>query len=146
MSMSGEARVIEDISYSQCLSYLTTKDVGRFALVVSGHPMIVPVNYAVDEGTIVVRSDVGTKVRSAPMAQVAFEVDEVNGTTQEGWSVLVSGPALDITDATDPESERLRQLPLDTWAPGPKNHWLKIVPKLITGRRLVLARHASKRA
>jgi hypothetical protein len=50
--------------------------------------------------------------------------------------VVVQGHADDIADAIDATSERLRQLPLISWAPGQRAHWFAIRPRRITGRRL----------
>lgn len=140
MAADGD-RVIEDIPHGECLSLLETEQLGRLAVASGEDLLIFPVNYAVDSGSIVIRTDEGTKLTSAPLARVAFEVDRVDRVEKRGWSVLVRGTGLDITGAVDPESERLRSLPLDTWAPGPKAHWIKIEPYLTTGRRLFSKRH-----
>jgi hypothetical protein len=50
--------------------------------------------------------------------------------------VIVHGHADDIADAIDATSQRLRQLPLITWAPGQRAHWFAIRPRNISGRRL----------
>jgi len=57
----------------------------------------------------------------------------------QGWSVAVHGFGRDITHAVDPESGRLRQLPVQPWAPGRRDQWFKITPTEITGRRLTAA-------
>jgi hypothetical protein len=49
---------------------------------------------------------------------------------------MVKGQADDIGDAVDATSERLRRLPLATWAPGHRDRWFVIRPREITGRRL----------
>jgi nitroimidazol reductase NimA-like FMN-containing flavoprotein (pyridoxamine 5'-phosphate oxidase superfamily) len=131
-----DTRVIEDVPKGECLSLLTTQNFGRLALVVDGAPMVVPVNYGMHGDTIVIRTDEGTKLDASPMSDVAFEVDDVSHSTHAGWSVLVRGVAQDITDALDELSIELRAIPIDTWAPGRKSHWLTITPRLVTGRRL----------
>ncbi len=143
MGAGERTRVIEDVPRGECLSLLTTRSFGRLALIADGEPMVIPVNYGLKGDTIVIRTDEGTKLASSPMSNVAVEVDDVNDRTHAGWSVLVRGVAQDITDALDPVSVELRSIPIDTWAPGPKTHWLKITPRLVTGRRLRLTHVAT---
>ncbi len=46
----------------------------------------------------------------------------------------------EITEVTDPaELARLRALPLQVQAPGARNHYLRILPAVLTGRRIVAA-------
>jgi nitroimidazol reductase NimA-like FMN-containing flavoprotein (pyridoxamine 5'-phosphate oxidase superfamily) len=118
--------------------------VGRLAVVIGGEPHVIPLNYAVDgEGVIVFRTAELTAATEVALAKVAFEVDEIDVERHQGWSVAVHGYGRGITDAIDPESERLRQLPVRPWAPGQRDQWFKITPKEITGRRLTAASGSS---
>ena len=80
-----------------------------------------------------------TTATEASLAKVAFEVDDIDVERHQGWSVAVHGFGRDITHAIDPESERLRDLPVRPWAPGQRDRWFKINPAEITGRRLTTA-------
>jgi hypothetical protein len=43
----------------------------------------------------------------------------------------------EITEVTDPaELARLRGLPLRPWAPGARDHYVRILPAVLTGRRI----------
>jgi uncharacterized protein len=68
------------------------------------------------------------------MTAVAFEIDEAAPGGEWGWSVLVQGPAFDITEASD-GSAQLRALAVTPWAPGRRDHWLKIATVEVGGRR-----------
>jgi nitroimidazol reductase NimA-like FMN-containing flavoprotein (pyridoxamine 5'-phosphate oxidase superfamily) len=93
------------------------------------------VNYAVDRGNIVFRTDPGSKFDAAVQeSHVAFEVDWVEPTWQTGWSVVVRGQAHLVADPA--ELQRARRLPLSPWAVGDKEHYVSIETKLISGRRL----------
>ncbi|HVM67217.1 MAG TPA: pyridoxamine 5'-phosphate oxidase family protein, partial [Acidimicrobiales bacterium] len=70
------------------------------------------------------------------LSAVAFEVDGIDEARRAGWSVMVHGYGRDITDALDSESERLRALHLDCWAPDGRDRWFKVVAETITGRYL----------
>lgn len=129
-------RSLDPMSRDECLRLLADQQVGRLAVSVQGQPIIFPVNYVVDGDVVVFRSDPGTKLDGATLARVAFEIDHVNTELKQGWSVVVQGVGRYITDALDEPAERRRNLPLETWAPGEKQHWVEILNPQITGRRL----------
>ena len=98
-------------------------------------PMMVPVNYVLDRYMVVLRTDEGTKLDAAIRgSRVAFEIDGTDAATRTGWSVVVRGEAVEVTDPA--ELARLRKLPLHPWAPGAKTHYVRILPAALTGRRI----------
>ena len=127
---------LEDLNRAECLDYLAGAQVGRVALVTDGYPAIFPVNYVIDGEQILFRTRDGAKLSEAGLHRVGFEVDHVDPTTREGWSVLIQGQADDIGDAVDGTSQRLRSRTLETWAPGTRDRWFVIRPAKISGRRL----------
>jgi nitroimidazol reductase NimA-like FMN-containing flavoprotein (pyridoxamine 5'-phosphate oxidase superfamily) len=97
--------------------------------------VIFPVNYAIDRGNIVFRTDPGSKFQAAvDESYVAFEVDWVEPTWQTGWSVVARGQAHVVADPE--ELQKMRQLSLMPWAAGDKEQYVSIETKLISGRRL----------
>ena len=82
---------LEELSVGECMDYLAGAQVGRVALVVNGHPAILPVNYILDGEQILYRTDEGTDLSKAGLTRVAFEVDHIDPTSRQGWSVLVQG-------------------------------------------------------
>jgi hypothetical protein len=66
---------------------------------------------------------------------VGFEVDRVDDSMSEGWSVLVSGRGRRIEDAN--ESQRLSSLDLEAWAGGSRHSLVAIMPDEITGRVII---------
>ena len=97
--------------------------------------MIFPVNYAVDHEVVVIRTGPGTKLSAAGHANVAFEVDLVDPVTQTGWSVLVLGLAEEVTDRHREEVvTRTEAADVQPWAPGEKEHHVRIIPHRVTGR------------
>jgi len=133
---SQGAASLEHLNRTECLNMLALAQVGRVGFVVDGQPEILPVNYALDGDTVLFRTDRGSALNQVSMANVAFEVDWIDESTQSGWSVLVRGRGECIADAVDPTSERIRRLTLNTWAPGERDRWFTIRPSSITGRRL----------
>jgi nitroimidazol reductase NimA-like FMN-containing flavoprotein (pyridoxamine 5'-phosphate oxidase superfamily) len=125
------------MSAQECLHLLADPDlhVGRLALILDDEPVILPVNFTVDRGVIVFRTETGSLLAYATRgAPVAFEVDKVDPAWREGWSVLVRGRGEHVSDPD--ELVRLRSLPLQPWAPGDKALFARIVPTAISGRRI----------
>ena len=63
-----------------------------------------------------------------------FEIDGYDPHAREGWSVTAVGPLEEITDAKDARSRALRQLRLDSLAPGARLHWIALNAEKVTGR------------
>lgn len=125
----------EQLTRSECFELLAGESVGRVAFVDDCGLVVVPVNYVLDRHMVMIRTDEGAKLDVAIRGgRVAFEVDRVDAATRTGWSVLVRGEAIEVTDPH--ELARLRELPLDPWAPGVKGHYLRILPATLSGRRI----------
>jgi nitroimidazol reductase NimA-like FMN-containing flavoprotein (pyridoxamine 5'-phosphate oxidase superfamily) len=127
----------QELSKDECFRLLAGQHLGRLVLVDDRGPIALPVNFVVDQHTVLFRTDEGTKLDVAGRgARVAFEVDGVDEAARTGWSVLVRGEAVEVTDPA--ELARVRRLPLYPWAPGGKGHYVRILPTLLTGRRIAL--------
>jgi uncharacterized protein len=111
---------------------LRSETAGRLAVVAADGVDVFPVNYLVDRGTILFRSAPGTKLLDiAHEPTVAFEVDGVDH--RHRWSVVVRGDARRL-DADD-EIERSGVLGLPTLTPLPTHNYVRITPRVVTGRR-----------
>ena len=98
-----------------------------------------PVNFVLDRHTVVFRTEEGTKLHAASRgSRVCFEVDRADAAAQTGWSVIVRGEVIEVTDRA--ELARLRGLPLHPWVPGARNRYVRILPAVLTGRRIAAAR------
>ena len=131
---------------NECWALLRQQEVGRLAVVVDGCPEIFPVNYVVDHGTVVFRTAEGSKLTAlVTEKRVAFEIDgEADG---DAFSVVVKGFAVEIGDRY--ELFDALELPLFPWHIAPKQHFVRILPELVTGRQFAVgdrrARHAADR-
>lgn len=128
--------VAREMSVNECWELLRDAVIGRLAVVHDGAPDIFPVNFAVDHGTVVLRTAGGTKHDAARSHPVAFEVDGYDVGTGEAWSVVARGRAVEVRDVDD--SIAILNLPLVPWAKGPKPHLLRVVPVSLTGRRFAV--------
>jgi nitroimidazol reductase NimA-like FMN-containing flavoprotein (pyridoxamine 5'-phosphate oxidase superfamily) len=134
--MATADRVYEELSVGECLELLGAHSFGRLAVIVDGHPIVFPINYALEGDAVVFRTAPGTKLSGAALGQVCFEIDDVDEATQTGWSVIVQGVGNEITSTLDERSERLRALEIQPWVPGERAHWVGILAQSVTGRRL----------
>jgi nitroimidazol reductase NimA-like FMN-containing flavoprotein (pyridoxamine 5'-phosphate oxidase superfamily) len=135
-STDADEREIDEIPHDECIELLARSSVGRIAVVEGEQPLILPVNYTYTDDGIILHTDPGVKLEAGKQRLVAFEVDEIHPEEKTGWSVLVQGHAYDVTDTIDERSERLRDVAVDTWAPGPHARRMVVGLTTITGRRL----------
>ena len=133
-------RVIEELSEQQCLTLIAGGGIGRIAYTSRSGPVVLPVNYALRDGAVVFRTapngpldeDLRTGITGADY-KVAFEIDRIDQASRQGWSVLIQGPAHHVTGA---EEEAVRQAGVESWAPGDRELFVRIVPSRVTGRRV----------
>ncbi|GIU87135.1 MAG: pyridoxamine 5'-phosphate oxidase [Acidimicrobiia bacterium] len=127
---------LELLTEAECRSLLASGSIGRVGVTVGALPVILPVNYAFVDGTIVFRTAEGTKLRAAvDRAVIAFEVDDYDEVLQRGWSVLAVGHASEV--AGEDDLATFRALGLAPWADGTRTHYVRLVPEVLTGRRIV---------
>jgi hypothetical protein len=129
-------RELLELAEEECLALLGTQDLGRLAIVRDGRPEIFPVNYSLIDHVIVIRTQPGVKLTYASLAHVAFEVEEIDRDTREGWVVEVQGLGEDITDAISPWAEEARRAEVRPWVTGPHERFISITRSELSGRRL----------
>lgn len=130
-----QARRFEELTVDECLRLLAGADVGRIAYVRDDEPTVLPVNFVLDEGSVVFRTTYGQLLDSMSSgARVAFEVDSLDAAAHSGWSVLVKGKAEEVW--LPRELDEVRLLSLQSWAPGERTHYVRVFPSMITGRRI----------
>lgn len=135
---TGERSGLEVLGIDDCYRLLATQQIGRLGVHAEHYPLIFPVNYALDQGVIVIRTNAGTKLAAADHANVTFEVDQIDERTRSGWSVLVRGLAEEVTSEHRTELiERTKATGVEPWAPGDRGHWLRLIPQDISGRWIV---------
>lgn len=111
-------------------AHLRSKSYGRLAVSFDGQPEIYPVNFLADGSGILIRTEEGTKLqRIDANPRVAFEVDDA--TSERAWSVVVKGTAARMDDAAVAAAHHT---PLWTWAPEPKDVFIRIRPTEVSGR------------
>ena len=125
-----------DLSTSECETLLRAGVAGRVALVTPNGPHILPINYSVVDGAVVIctspYSVLGTYGRDTTLA---FEVDQFDYARQRGWSVVARGRAEAVHD-TD-EIERIRRVrDPRPWVSGSRSLFLRLHWTELTGRQV----------
>ncbi|MEJ1090030.1 pyridoxamine 5'-phosphate oxidase family protein [Microbacterium sp. Mu-80] len=128
--MSTEDPVMR-LSEEECRQRLAQQELGRLVTSVGDVIDIFPINYVVDQDTIVFRTAEGSKlVELTVNDEVLFEVDD--HTDADAWSVVVRGRARRID--TIAEREAADRLGLAPWIPTLKYNYVRITPTTLSGR------------
>lgn len=134
-----EDEPVEFLDHGTCWRLLRSVEVGRLAMPTPyGGVDIFPVNHLVDQGSIVFRTALGSKLTHATDAQeVAFEIDGQGATGGDdagtAWSVVIHGRAeLIRRDTTIFDSFELDVRP---WHLSHKPFFVRVTPTSVTGRR-----------
>jgi transcriptional regulator with XRE-family HTH domain len=128
--------VLAALTTQQCREHLAGGGVGRFLFVEPRRgPVAIPVNYLMDGDDIVFRTGSHTSIAGAvSQQQVSFDVDHLDDTLSEGWSVLLTGTARIITEPA--ELEHAKALGIEPWAAGDRDVYVRMSAGQITGRRI----------
>jgi nitroimidazol reductase NimA-like FMN-containing flavoprotein (pyridoxamine 5'-phosphate oxidase superfamily) len=119
------------LSEDESWSRLDGVPLGRLVTSIAGEPEIFPVNFVVQDRTVLFRTAEGTKLFVAVTnSKVAFEADDHN--VAEGWSVIVKGRAQVLN--TDEEIQKAERAELIPWTATLKEHYVRVIPTEITGR------------
>ncbi len=131
---SPKAHPIEHLTKPECWDLLKEQVLGRLAVVVDDHPDIFPVNYVVDGETLVFRTAEGTKLYgSTSNTPVAFEIDGYLPETAKAWSIVLRGTVMQIKEPA--QIQTVENLMLQPWQGGIKNHFMRVRPLNLSGRR-----------
>lgn len=126
---------LEILSRDECLALLASVPIGRIGLSLSALPVVLPVNFAVCDDNVIIRTSEGSKFSAAiTNAVVALEADHYDSLGHNGWSVLVQGSSRVVTDLA--ELERVRRLPLRPWANPDTDRFIAISTDVVSGRRV----------
>jgi nitroimidazol reductase NimA-like FMN-containing flavoprotein (pyridoxamine 5'-phosphate oxidase superfamily) len=133
--MYSDGSALEQMSRDECLRLMASVSVGRIVYTRRALPAVELVNFALDHGDIIIRTDSGGRLAVAIQhSVVAFEVDRLDADQRAGWSVTAIGQSREVTAPAD--IARLRKMGLSSWALGMREHFIRISPEILNGRRL----------
>jgi hypothetical protein len=111
------------LSTAECWERLAEGTLGRMALSIHALPIILPVRYLVDDGSVAISIDrLGMPDDAVNNSVVAFAADDISGVADEGWLVQVQGIARSATLA-------------DGVGNGNSARIVRLVPGTVTGLR-----------
>jgi nitroimidazol reductase NimA-like FMN-containing flavoprotein (pyridoxamine 5'-phosphate oxidase superfamily) len=133
--------LVEELDEAECRRLIAPGGIGRIAYHGRYDLTVLPVNYRFIDGAILFRTgrrsptaeDLRTGIAHADY-KVAFEIDRLDETAREGWSVLIQGPAHHLD--SDEERAGVLAAGVTPWAGGEKDDFIRITPTRITGRRI----------
>jgi nitroimidazol reductase NimA-like FMN-containing flavoprotein (pyridoxamine 5'-phosphate oxidase superfamily) len=123
---------IETFDHEQCLEHLRQGGVGRLALRGRDAPELRPVNFALRDDQLIIRTGDGSILAAARAGEAAgFEIDEIDRLEHTGWSVVATGKLSELeSDAAN------LALPLRPWASGRKDFFVAVSLDRVTGLRI----------
>ena len=124
----GPITVLDD---DEAWNLLSSVALGRLVTSFGGQLEIFPVNFVVQNGSVLFRTAEGTKLFTTVMNEkVLFEADD--HTTVEGWSVILRGTARMLSGAEEiREAEGAGLMP---WVPTEKLRFVRVTPSEISAR------------
>jgi nitroimidazol reductase NimA-like FMN-containing flavoprotein (pyridoxamine 5'-phosphate oxidase superfamily) len=133
-------RTITELDEAECLRLIAQGGIGRIAYQSRFGPAVLPVNYQWHDGSVVFRTaehstldeDLRTGVAGGDY-KVAFEIDDLDVASRQGWSVLIQGPAHHVSES---EREAALQAGVEPWPAGDKELFVRIIPSRVTGRQI----------
>jgi len=135
MACWGSAGAMERLSPAECYRLLGPQGIGRIAFGMASGLAVLPVNYAVTERTMVIRTSSGSLIAAHADGPVSLEADHLDLELGHGWSVLARGEAHRVLQPGE-----LRKLhegcDLLPWPSGEHDLFIRIVPTQLTGRRI----------
>jgi nitroimidazol reductase NimA-like FMN-containing flavoprotein (pyridoxamine 5'-phosphate oxidase superfamily) len=125
-----------ELTREECEALLKAGVAGRIAVLTPDGPHILPVNYSVVDGAIVIRTTPDSVLgQFGRNAACAFEVDQYDYPNGRGWSVLARGQSHAVEDPD--EVERIRSVSQPwPWADGDRPLLIALVWHELSGRRL----------
>jgi hypothetical protein len=138
--LGGRPGHLRTLGRQECLRLLGSVPLGRIVFTLGALPAIRPVNHALVDDDIIIRTQLGSGITSADARRggvvVAYEADDIDVHRHSGWSVVATGMAHLVRE---PEEVARYAADLHPWVDQPMDCVIRIRPELVTGYRLVPA-------
>jgi len=134
-SVPGGTPILSVLDGETCLRHLGDTGIGRLVFDGDQGPVALPVNYRKVGADFVFRTGDGSILAAVRAGgPTSLEVDHLDDVLGEGWSVLLTGRCVEITDPE--EIERIDALGIHPWAGGDRHHAVRFAPEEMTGRSI----------
>jgi transcriptional regulator with XRE-family HTH domain len=135
---------LNKLTAAECRMLIAPGGIGRIAFCTVSGPVVLPVNFTVLGGSVVVRTSEGSVIEAHGDDRAAFEVDHVDEVLCQGWSVLLLGQAHRVLQPG--ELRHVREAAVaGPWPDGERDVYVRIVPDQVSGRRIMPASRAEVR-
>lgn len=125
------------ISEAEAMRLLATAPYGRVVFTRDALPAIRPVNHLVENGLIIVRTRLTSRLTVPAQANqkvvVAYQADDIDPVQHTGWSVVVTGIACTVGE---PDRITRYDALLPPWADRATDVLVQIEPSIVNGIRL----------
>jgi hypothetical protein len=133
--MDTDSHPLEVLPRDECMRLMGSVSVGRIVYTRQALPAVELVNCVLIDGDIVIRTQAEGKLAAATRGTVvAFEADSVDLERHTGWSVTIVGQARAVSDGA--EVRYLERVVPPSWAAGESDHFIRISPSIVNGRRV----------
>jgi nitroimidazol reductase NimA-like FMN-containing flavoprotein (pyridoxamine 5'-phosphate oxidase superfamily) len=127
---------VTELTPEECWDRFESEELGRLAYRLVDEVHIVPVNYVVDNRSLLIRTGAGNKLLAAALqSDVAFEIDWHDD--RDAWSVVARGR---LRQLGEDELRRIEDHAERSWVQTAKHDVVELQPEVVTGRRFVLSR------
>jgi nitroimidazol reductase NimA-like FMN-containing flavoprotein (pyridoxamine 5'-phosphate oxidase superfamily) len=128
--------MVRVLTPDECWEHLGSGQIGRLAVAAGGEVDIFPLNYVVDDQSIVFRTAEGTKLVALVLTgRVAFEIDGYDSAAGAAWSVIIKGEAT-LLERFE-QIYKAQDLPLFPWNTSARERFVRIQPAVVSGRRFL---------
>jgi len=125
-----------ELEWPECWRLLSTRPVGRLGFTDRALPAIRPTHFVIRDEQLVLATLNDRKVVTADRGDVvAFEVEDYDPDTREGWWVSTVGRAGLIIDRA--EIDALDRLGFTPWSDHPERQYIAVQITALHGRRLI---------
>lgn len=126
-----------ELTTAECEELLRAGAFGRLVMLAGPRGAeIFPVNYAMVEDAVLVRTAPGTMLdHYADGAEMLFEVDQIDYERQHGWSVVARGRGERVSGADRSETERRVPGP-PRWIRHEDDLWIRLRWEELSGRQI----------
>ena len=132
--MSTPKRQLNELPRDEALERVASVPLGRIVFTLGGLPTVRPVVHVIDDGDVVVRTQLDTTTFASDGAVVAYEADVIDLKTRTGWGVSIAGVASLVEDPV--EIERFEGM-LQPLTVQPMTYVLRIKTDVVSGYEVV---------
>jgi nitroimidazol reductase NimA-like FMN-containing flavoprotein (pyridoxamine 5'-phosphate oxidase superfamily) len=129
-------RALVALDEPEALALAASIPVGRIAHVRDDRLFVAPVNFVLEQRNVLIRIGDGAELLEAARrkASAALEVDNIVDWSRSGWSVLIRGRLIEVTDSET--VGRVLNSGLRPWSGGKRDHVVCLAVEEVTGRRI----------